>query len=175
MVRSLRFQFFWAPVTALIIGGAALGVEVRDRARITARFEKVTAMRTRLDRAILRLGERHSRTVRRTREALLERDLDNQVRILSRTSEQYLRELERLVADASTAVAKIAVPDAHPRIEPDMARLQNQLDGLLSYGHAMDRRSTPCSKRSPPKTRKRCSKRSVNLTEPIGTCTRHCA
>ncbi len=141
MVRSLRFQFFWAPVTALVVGGIALGIEVRERARMTARLEAVTAMRLRLEPAIFRLAERHARTTRRTRGALLEPELDNQVRILSRTSEQYLRELVRLVADAATTVANVtvhgAVPDADPHLEQDMARLQHQLDNLLSYGHAI--------------------------------------
>jgi PAS domain S-box-containing protein len=136
MPRSLRLQVLWAPLVTLALGAAALALEAHNARRMAARYEAVTRMRHDLDRVIWRVTELHLRTVRRAREALLDPDPENQVRVLSRTSEHYLSEIKRHLARASRVTGAVAVPDARPRLATDLRRLQESYDRLAERAHA---------------------------------------
>jgi len=128
MLRSLRVQVLWAPVVTLALGGILVGLESDGHRRMAERVRAVTSLRQQLDRVLLRLSDRHTRTVRRTREALLEPRL--QVAILAWSSEHYLREMERHLGEAHDAVRAINIPDGHPRLETDLAHLDRQLERI---------------------------------------------
>lgn len=137
MLRSLRLQVLWAPLVTLALGAAALGVEVHNARRMAARYEAVTRMRHELDSVIWRVTARHLHTVRRAREALLEPDPKNQLRILSKASEHYLREFKgRHLANASSVTRAIEVPDAHPHLAADLKRLQESYERLAARADA---------------------------------------
>ncbi|MBI5510031.1 MAG: PAS domain-containing protein [Deltaproteobacteria bacterium] len=142
MIRSLVFQALWAPALVLVAGIGLTTVELYDHARTDRRYAAVVDMDQRLGRALARLRERHDRTVRRTREALLETRTANQVAMLSSTAEHYLQEMERYVAEAAATAGRIAVPGATARLESDLGHLTGQLDrvseAMLEMGPALE-------------------------------------
>jgi PAS domain S-box-containing protein len=126
--RSLLVQVLWAPLVSVLVGGVLLGIEGRGRGRMAERVRAVAALRQQLDRVLLRLSDRHTRTMARTREALLEPRL--QVAILAWSSDHYLREMERHLSDAHDTVRGVSIPNSHPRLATDMAHLDRQLERI---------------------------------------------
>lgn len=129
MFRSFRMQVLWAPLLALAGAAALFGHEAHSRMRQAEQLEALVTLRQQLERVVLRLLDRHERTVRRAREAMLEPRLDSRVAILSWSSEHYQREMERYLNDAKAALAAASLPGADAaQLQGDMQRIGVELE-----------------------------------------------
>jgi PAS domain S-box-containing protein len=137
MIRSLVLQVLWAPAVLLVVAATLVLGDLYGGARARQRFAAVSEMDRQLDRSLSRLKERHERTVRRTREALLETRKANQVAILAPTAEHYLQEMERYASEAAAVFARIAIPDGDPRLETDVAHLTRQVERVFEQVQEM--------------------------------------
>ena len=142
MFRSLRVQVLWPPALLLAALATLVGAELYGRGLAVERFAAISQMERQLDHSLTRLKERHERTVRRTREALLDSRKANQVAVLAPTSEHYLQEMERYAAEAAAVNAKMTVRGGDPRLETDLSHLTRQeervMEQVLDMGPALE-------------------------------------
>ncbi|OGR11575.1 MAG: hypothetical protein A2341_00530 [Deltaproteobacteria bacterium RIFOXYB12_FULL_58_9] len=130
MLRSLPAQVLWAPIIVLLVGCILVAVEFASQDASATRSHGVNQMRRQLDRVVDRVADRHTRTMRRTREALLEPRITNQTAILAWASEHYLREMEQLLAAVRQSAAEVAIPHGDSRLSTDLSHLDHQLDRI---------------------------------------------
>ncbi len=82
-----------------------------------------------LDRTLGRLRDRHERTVRRAREALLDVPT-NQVALLSSAADHYVQEMERTVADLTHQLTTPPI-NTQPRFAAELTRLSRQVETVF--------------------------------------------
>jgi signal transduction histidine kinase len=137
MRLSLAWQVIWAPAVAVLVAVLLLAAEARGRDYLALQVGAVNAVRETLDRSVARLTDRHVRTIRRANEAAQETRRENRVAILAWTSEHYLAEMERLVAETRAAFTAAFVPGADARLPLDKERLEAQLVRILEQAPAV--------------------------------------
>ena len=127
MQKSLRWRALWPWVFTVSIALMLSGAENVNRALMESRINDAISLREQLDRALLYIEDRHSRTVRRAREALLDARAINTTAILSWTSAQYLNEMQRLITESNKIITGGSAADAASRLAGDLIPLQKQL------------------------------------------------
>lgn len=137
MSLSLRWQVLWAPAVALAVAGVLLGAEASARLRVTQRVGEIGQMRETLERALVRLQDRHERTVRRAKEAVLEPRRAARDAILAWAAEHYLKEMERYAADLRQAIRDVRVGGADARLPADLERLETQIARITEQARSI--------------------------------------
>ncbi len=132
MRQALWLRVLWAPALLMASAVVCAAVALTDQERMSARFEVVTTLREELDRALARIGERHARTTRRAREALLDPRPETRAELLAWSAQHYAQEMERLLGEARALLGRVRLPDAEPRLGGDLARLLRELDALAA-------------------------------------------
>ncbi len=149
---SLRLQVLSAPILAFMAIATLLGITLQDRARLVAELESLERLRHRLTPTLLRVEDRHVRTVRRANEAFLEPRQSTRTAILSSTAEHYLTEMDinlvRLRQELGTArglfddtrslaeLARLGV--TIDRVTEQSRKVAPHLDALLEAVHQDD-------------------------------------
>ena len=97
------------------------------RAKVTAAVTQLVSLRERLDRSFLYIQDRHTRMMRRAREASLESRPANAEAVLQWASDHYALDFERAVFDARKTLNALARANSDERLAADVARLEKQL------------------------------------------------
>ena len=119
-------------VTAVLVAA-----EVTSHARLERRLTEVAQMRESIERVLARLDDRHSRTVRRANEAVLEPHHNARAAILAGTAEHYAKEMDNYAVQARAVIAAVHVSNADARLPADLERLQSQVAKVLEQAHAL--------------------------------------
>jgi len=129
MVRvSLYTQVLGTCAIALFVLSVAVGLEAQRNEEQQARFAALTQIRDQLDRHVARVTDRHDRTVRRVREALIGPKPIDQLRVLSSSAQDYLPDMDRIATDARTAMQNLWPQASNEGWSPDLDRLMRQFD-----------------------------------------------
>jgi signal transduction histidine kinase len=133
----LRWQVLWAPATALLVAGVLLGTEISAHGRLLRRLGEIADLREGVERALIRLEDRHERTVRRANEAILETQARAREALLAGTAEHYVREMERYAGEVRAALNAVHVTGTDAQLGLELDRLRSQVDRVVEQCHAL--------------------------------------
>ncbi len=128
MRGSLRAQVLFAPALVVIGTAVLVAIELHGREGLTTRLTAIGGLRQALERSVGRLEDRHQRTVRRVREALLDPRAANQVAILAWTAEHYAAEMDRNLGEALATLHGAPRGTLSLRVVTDLAHLERQYE-----------------------------------------------
>lgn len=141
MHRGLAFSVLWPPTLLLFMLSTCLFWLASAQRRTTTTATTTETVRRNLDQAMLRLTDRHIRSMRKIREALVLERIEDKAPRLNWTTEHYNREIDENLA-AVRLVSQKFPPFETPRQQRDLALFSTQLDRIGSQsvfiGQAME-------------------------------------
>lgn len=129
MLRSLEFQVLAAPIIASILVLGALTARDSLERDQRASIQTAELLARELDQAVDRIADRHQRTVRRAREAVLDPRVENRIAILNWTAEHYLRAMRSHTSAARALLSEVDSRDDE-RLKLLATRTGERLDDI---------------------------------------------